>query len=124
MARALRTSLISLIVALAAAGSVLAQSGSVTGKVTSTDGGGPLAGATVNLEANGVLAAQGKTRADGSYRISGVAPGSYTVRIRSVGYGPREFPGTVVAACCTDTVDAGLSQTEMRLAYVSVTTAV
>lgn len=122
MARALRTSLITLFVALAAAGSVLAQSGTVTGKVTSTDGGGPLAGATVNLEANGVLAAQGKTRADGSYRITGVAPGAYTVRVLSVGYGPRAFPGTVVSAGGTATVDAALSQQAMRLEDVSVTT--
>src|SRR5688500_20407392 len=115
MARALRTSLISLIVAPAAAGSVLAQSGSVTGKVTSTDGGGPLAGATVNLEANGVLAAQGKTRADGSYRITGVAPGSCTVRVLSVGYGPRAVHGTVLSAGCAATVYAALSTTAHRL---------
>jgi iron complex outermembrane receptor protein len=122
MARPLRTLLIALVIALATAGSALAQSGTVTGKVTSTDGGGPVAGATVNLEANGVLAAQGRTRGDGSYRISGVAPGTYTVRVLSVGYAPREFPGTVVSAGGTATVDVALTQQAMRLEDVSVTT--
>jgi iron complex outermembrane receptor protein len=122
MACPLRTSLISLVVALAAAGSALAQSGTVTGKVTSSEGGGPVAGAAVNLEANGVLAAQGRTRGDGAYRISGVAPGTYTVRVLSVGYAPREFPGTVVSAGGTATVDAVLTQQAMRLEDVSVTT--
>jgi len=122
MARAQRTFLISFVVALAGAIPAWAQSGIVTGKVTGADGGGPLPGAVVRLEANGLLAAQGKAGADGSYRITGIAPGTYTVRVVNVGYGPRDFPNTAVSAGGTVTLDAVLTQAPMRLEDVSVTT--
>jgi len=122
MTRAQRTFLISFVVALVAVVPAWAQSGTVSGKVTGADGGGPLAGAVVRLEANGLLAAQGKAGSDGSYRITGVAPGTYTVRVVNVGYGPREFPNTTVSAGGTVTVDAVLTQAPMRLEDVSVTT--
>ena len=120
MARALRTLLLSFVVALVTAVPARAQSGIVSGKVTGADG--PLPGAIVRLEANGLVAAQGKTGSDGNYRITGVAPGTYTLRVVNVGYGPRDFPNTTVAAGGTVTVDAVLAQAPMRLEEVLVTT--
>lgn len=122
MARPLRSFLVSFVVALLGVVPVWAQSGSVSGKVTASEGGGPLAGAVVRLSVGGLLAAQSKTGSDGSYRISGVAPGSYTLRVVNVGYAPRDFPGTTVSAGGSVTVDAVLTPAPMRLEDVSVTT--
>jgi outer membrane receptor for ferrienterochelin and colicins len=121
MPRALRSLLVSLAVAVLAAVPAQAQSGTLTGKVTTGDGGTPLPGATVKLEANGLQAAEARTRTDGSYRISGLTPGNYTVRVISLGYGPRVFPNTVIGAGATVTVDAVLSQEPMRLEEQVVT---
>jgi len=82
--------LVSVVTALVTAMPVWAQSGSVSGKVTGADRGGPLAGAIVSLDVRGVRVSEVRTRSDGSYRISGVPTGSYTVRVRSFGYSHRD----------------------------------
>ncbi len=121
MAHALRTSWLSLVVALVAAVPASAQSGTLSGKVTSADGGRPLPGAIVSVvQSNGVLAVQGTSRSDGSYRIGAIVPGTYLVRMSLFGYGPKEFPATAIAAG-TVTVDAVLALRPMHLEEVSVT---
>jgi iron complex outermembrane receptor protein len=116
MVRLIRSSLAALVLALVSVIPAAAQSGVLTGRVTSGGGGGALPGATIRVvQADGLLAAQGRTRADGSYRITGIAPGTYRVVVASVGYGPKEFPNTVIAAGGSATVDAELSQEAMRL---------
>ncbi len=122
MAHALRTSWLSLALALVAALPASAQSGTLSGKVTSTEGGRPLPGAIVSVvQANGVLAAQGTSRSDGSYRIGAIVPGTYVVRVTLFGYGPKEFPATAIGAG-TVTVNAVLALQPMHLEEVSVTT--
>jgi outer membrane receptor for ferrienterochelin and colicins len=121
MPRALRRLIVSLAVVLLAAAPARAQSGTLTGKVTTGEGGAALPGATVKLEANGLLAAEARTRQDGSYRITGLTPGNYTVRIVSVGFGPRVFPNTAIGAGASVTIDAVLSQEPMRLEEQVVT---
>jgi iron complex outermembrane receptor protein len=121
MARALRTWSLALVLALATVASAAAQSGTLTGKVTLSDGR-PLAGAVVTvLNPNGVEAARANSRADGTFRIAGLAPGSYTVRVSSIGYTVREFAGTTIAAGGTATIAAALEQQPARLEEVSVT---
>jgi len=61
---------------------VLAQSGKITGKVVDKDGQ-PLIGATVGI--------QGTTKGsivdvDGNYLMLNVAPGTYTLEARYIGY--------------------------------------
>jgi outer membrane receptor for ferrienterochelin and colicins len=99
-----------------------AQGGSLLGRVTRADRGGAIAGAVVSLETNGMGAAQATTRSDGSYRLAGITPGSYRVRVRSLGYGPREFPNTVISSGAAVTVDAVLTPAPIRLQEISVTT--
>src|SRR5687768_17154211 len=72
MARSGQTFLILVVISLAAAIPARAQSGSVSGKVTGADRGGPLAGALVSLDTGGLRVAEVRTRSDGSYRITGV----------------------------------------------------
>ena len=114
--------LLSCLASLLLVGTATAQSGTIAGRVTGGEGGGGLAGVMVRVVANNVLVAQEKTRADGSYRITGIAPGSYTVQIASVGYSPKSFPNTSVAGGGTATVDASLSLEPMRLEDIEVTT--
>ena len=122
MAHAYRTSCLSLVLALVMGGAAGAQSGSLTGKVTLSGGDRPLAGAAVTiLTSTGVEAAKTSSRGDGSYRIAGVAPGSYTVKVSSIGYASREFPGTAIPAGQSVTVNAALEERPAQLEEVSVT---
>ncbi len=121
MARAQRTFLISVVAVLVAVVPASAQPGTLWGKVTDTNGGAPIAGAEVRVEANGMVAALGRTGSDGSYRITAIAPGTYTVSVRRIGYGHRDFPNTAVSTGGVVTVDVVLTQRPMRLEEVSVT---
>lgn len=122
MARAFRMVWLALVVAVLSAVPVGAQSAVLTGKVTHADGGRGLAGANVSvIQSNGVLAARGTSGTDGSYRISGIAAGAYLVRVSSVGFGPRDFPGTQLSAGGAATVDAALVSQPLKIEEVSVT---
>lgn len=122
MARALRSSVLALILGLAPWLSALAQSGSLAGKVTNADGGRPLSGVSVSvIQSNGVVAANTSTRSDGSYRITGISSGTYLVRISLIGYTPKEAPNTVIPSGGTATVDAVLAQKPIEIEPISVT---
>lgn len=122
MARAFRTLSLALVFALAIVATAAAQSGTLTGKVTLSGGGRPLAGAVVTvLTPNGVEAAKTSTRSDGSFRVAGLAPGSYTVRVSSIGYSVKDFPGTAVSANGTASVNATLEERPAQLEEISVT---
>lgn len=122
MARALRSSVLALILGLAPWLPALAQSGSLAGKVTNADGGRPLSGVSVSvIQSNGVVAANTSTRSDGSYRITGISSGTYLVRISLIGYTPKEAPNTVIPSGGTATVDAVLAQKPIEIEPISVT---
>lgn len=122
MAHACRTSSLSVALALVMAVPGLAQSGTLTGKVTNAAGGKPLGGAAVRvLLPNGAAIATATTRSDGSYRVAEVAPGTYLVRIAFVAFAPKEFPDTRVQPGATTTLDATLEVQPLRLEDVSVT---
>jgi outer membrane receptor for ferrienterochelin and colicins len=122
MTRAYRSAVLWLVLALVSVVPAAAQSGVLIGKVTLSGGGRPLAGAVVTvLTPSGVESAKTGSRSDGSYRIGGLAPGSYMVKVTSIGYAPREFPNTAVPAGGSVTVDAALEEQPARLEEVSVT---
>ena len=67
-------------------GSALAQTGTIAGEVRAQESGETLPGANVAI----VGTQQGaSTSSDGTYRIAGVAPGTYEVRASFVGYRSR-----------------------------------
>src|SRR5688500_4780225 len=69
------------------------QTGTVSGRVTSTDGGPPLAGVTIFVTGTQLGAL---TRSDGTYRVA-LRPGRYELRVRLIGFTSTFDSVTVVA---------------------------
>ena len=76
---------IALLAALAASLSAQKDTASVTGKVTNSVGGAPVARAQVRLEA-GPRRFGALTNADGKFSITGIEPGQYGVLVERVGF--------------------------------------
>ena len=104
------------VVALVAAAPVFAQTGTITGTVTATDGGQPIAGAQVRAG----TAIGAVTRADGRYSLR-VAPGAYTVRVTRLGFAADSLPNVSVAADASATANFQLRQAATQLGEVRVT---
>lgn len=101
--------------------SAAAQNGTISGRVTDADGGRGVAGATVQaLNATGSSAGGTLTNDEGQYRFS-VAPGTYTISVRRIGYGEMERRDVVVAAGGTTEVDIALSAVAIVLNPTVVT---
>lgn len=111
-----RIFLASMTAALCAGGPLAAQTGRIAGTVIAADGGRPLAGATVTVAGTSTGAI---TRSDGSYVITGIAPGTYQVTATTLGYGSSTRPATV-AAGATATVDFQLATAAVELAQLEV----
>ncbi|MGH7508976.1 MAG: TonB-dependent receptor [Gemmatimonadales bacterium] len=63
------------------------DSGTIVGTVTDKATGAPIAGATVEVEGT---RRSSTTGSDGGYRIDGIEDGTYTLRVRYIGYSPME----------------------------------
>jgi outer membrane cobalamin receptor len=99
--------------------------GEIHGRVVSADGKTPLAAATVDVTALGSTASAGRAAAgtDGSFRVQGLKPGRYHVRIRALGYKPWESSSVDVTAS-SPIVDVGtvsLTAAPLALQAVGVT---
>lgn len=96
------------------------QAGRIEGQVTEARSGDPLPGASVMLHGP---APQGTTTAaEGRYVLADVAPGTYRLEVRMVGYGRAEAE-VVVAAGRTATLDVALTEAtyDMEEVVVSAT---
>ncbi len=92
-----------------------AQAGSIRGTV-SDSAGNPLGNASISVEGTGLRAS---TASSGEYEVHGISPGSYTVRVRLVGFVPGELavtvgPGEVAKG------DVTLSRSAVQLAPIDV----
>jgi len=76
----------------AAAASLAAQSGVITGKVTDAVNGRPLENAQIQAQLAGGVSYGAITSADGSFRVVNLPDGSYAVTVRALGYAQRVFP--------------------------------
>lgn len=104
-----------------AAVSAHAQNGTIAGRVTDADGARPVVGATVQaLTGTGSSAGGALTNDEGQYRF-GVAPGTYTLSVRRIGYGEIERRNVVVTAGGTTDVDVTLSAVAIVLNPTVVT---
>ncbi|MGH7553886.1 MAG: TonB-dependent receptor, partial [Longimicrobiales bacterium] len=100
---------------------VAAQTGTIAGRITGSDTGSPVASAQVEVRtAEGSIAGRTLSNQDGRYRVSGLAPGSYTVSISAVGYGTHDQTGVQVASGQTATTDVVLQPVAFDLDPVVV----
>ena len=99
----LRTVIKGVLVTLVAAIPALAQSGSISGRVTAADGGSGLPGTQISV--SGV--ASTITRDDGSYSVS-IRPGTYKVRAGRLGYARDSALAVVVTSGTITTVNFSL----------------
>jgi len=95
-------------------GLTLAQNGSIRGRVTDATGA-PLSRATISAEAAGLRATSDE---QGRYEIRGVAAGTYTVRVRLLGYVPQSVKVTVGQSAVTQ--DFRLAEQAISLSPVDV----
>src|SRR4051794_30432326 len=75
-----------------------AQTGSIAGRVTDSTTSTGVSGATVQATSGATVAGRATAGEDGSYRILNVAPGTYDVSVRVIGYAERRVSGVVVTA--------------------------
>jgi hypothetical protein len=70
----------------------------IQGKVTDEESGETIPFANVIIEMNGKMVSGTTTDFDGKYTIKPVPPGKYSVKVSSVGYGPKQVDGVVLLA--------------------------
>jgi TonB-linked SusC/RagA family outer membrane protein len=103
--------------ALAAPPALTAQgTASVTGRVSDSTSGQPVAGARVGIVGTGVATL---TDRDGRYLLQGLVPNTVTLRAQRIGFTPQDRVVTLVDG--TVTVDFGLSAAATMLSDVVVT---
>jgi outer membrane receptor for ferrienterochelin and colicins len=95
---------------LAAAGTADAQTGTITGRVTSAVNATAISGATVDVSRAGTIVGSAQTGENGTYRIANLAAGSYSVVVRGIGFAAKRYDGIAVAAGQTVTVNAALDE--------------
>jgi YD repeat-containing protein len=83
--------------------------GTIAGTITRASDGTSISGAQIAaLQQNAVLAST-STVSNGTYTLSGLAPGTYDVRISASGFGTSLQTGNAVTASNTTTVNAALA---------------
>ena len=106
-----RTAFKAMLVTLLASAPVLAQTGTITGRVTSAEGGIPLPRVQINVvgASTGTL-----TRDDGRYTVA-VRPGTYKVRASRIGLAPDSAVGVVVTSGGTATANFTMRGSALQL---------
>ena len=64
----------------------VAGPGEISGKVVDAEGGAPISAASVSVRAGTTLVAGAIVKPDGTFRIEGLQPGTYTLRYTMIGY--------------------------------------
>ncbi len=111
-----RTVFLSMVAMLLAAGSLSAQAGRISGTVRAQDDGRPIPGATITVIQTMARAVAGD---DGTYVITGVAPGVYDVTAEAVGFATATRSVTIGAGA-TATTDFRLQPQAMQLEQLVV----
>ena len=115
MVRRIVGTIAGLIMAVATAVPLTAQTGTIRGTV-SDSAGGNLASAAIIVEGTGLRAASG---AAGTYEVRGVPPGTHTVRARLIGYQSAAAEVTVAAGDVASQ-DFALARSTVQLAPIDV----
>ena len=99
--------------------SPIIDSAVVEGRVTDQVTGSPIVGAVVTI---GGQEHRAVTTSLGSFRLTGLAPGTYTMRVRFIGYAPLERSVVVLAGAAQPTVvELALARAVPQMAQLVVT---
>jgi outer membrane receptor for ferrienterochelin and colicins len=113
---------LSVLAALCAfAGSAEAQTGSISGKVTDLEGGNPVVGARVTAVSGLRTAATVVSTDNGSFRITGLAEGTYSVSVTRIGFQAKRIDGVSVSGSGTVTVNFAITEISTKLNEVVTT---
>src|SRR5438105_5018109 len=96
----------------------------ITGVVTDSASGQPLPSAEVSIMQGTQVIANASTDAFGRYTVHNIAPGTYEVTARFLGFAPQTKPITVGDSSADMRLDFGLSAVAVNLQGVTVTAAV
>ena len=107
-----------LLIMLGVSAATAGTRGKIAGRVIDAGNGQPVIGAAVVLEGTTLGAS---TDLDGGYVIINVPPGTYAVRVTSVGYSPTTIRSVVVSADLTTAVDCKLGEKAIQAQEVVVT---
>lgn len=121
--RSFATALILGSVAVSPLASQVAATGEIHGRVVTGAGTTPVAGATIDVTAPGstVTRARATSGGDGVFRLPGLVPGRYQLRVRALGYTPRDVAPIVIAAASEDVGTVTLVAVPHELQSVAVT---
>ena len=102
-------------------GSAPAATGAIHGRLASTTGN-PIATATIEalIGAQPAPVARASSAADGSFHLDKLRDGRYRLRIRALGYVPRELPAVVTASGAVDLGNIALTAAPRELQAVVV----
>jgi TonB-linked SusC/RagA family outer membrane protein len=106
------------VLAVALPSAASAQNGTITGTVVDESSGGPLSTVQVYLEGT---SSGGLTSNNGTFTLSNVPPGTYTLLTQRIGYGEKRTTGVSVAAGQTATVRVTMSPTALAIQGIVAT---
>ena len=95
--------------------SASAQNGSITGKVTIASSGKALAGANIAAVTGARAAATVVTGADGSYRLTGLPAGTYSVVATKLGFSVKRADAVSVSGGASATADFAMTEFTVQL---------
>lgn len=104
------------------AGTLLAQNGKLSGKVTDKESKEPVPFATVKVLQGTVMKGGATADFDGKYMVSPLTPGTYDVEFSSIGYKKRTVKGVVINFETTTNLPMQLLSESSTLEEVVVTT--
>ncbi|MDR0363790.1 MAG: carboxypeptidase regulatory-like domain-containing protein [Bacteroidales bacterium] len=94
--------------------------GSLFGVVTDRESGEPIPFANVAIMANGAIVTGAQTDYDGKYAIRAINPGTYTLRVSSIGYQTVDIQGIVIRIDQAVPRDVDMKSTTAELAPVEI----
>ncbi|MGH8100976.1 MAG: carboxypeptidase regulatory-like domain-containing protein, partial [Chthoniobacterales bacterium] len=96
--------------------------GEVRGTVTDGDANTPLARASIAVRAKGsaALVAGAVAKDDGTFRVQGLRPGTYYLRVTSIGYGPKTTEEFTIADASTHATVAAVKLSKVAVALQGV----
>lgn len=101
MARNIVRRLVAVMMLLVAVRTASAQGSALSGKVTNNEGGAPVGAANVQVVSGMAVSGKATSADDGSYRVTGLVDGTYTVIVTRIGYSARRLDRVAVKGATT-----------------------